>query len=232
MYHIGVWRQCAAGAKISLCQLVNKWEREDDGQIRVLISFHQLWMPAELKVNIWGFSKPSRCLESMDWLALAAPLSVFVAGQGQFQMCHNRVWANSYLDKNPLYIILCTSFPPTALFFILPFFPHRWSRYSMSQCGLCHALQHMVRVICDDLGNVCRETSKGGLLFMITWKTIVALLLAGRFAIFFLFFFFSFQEQMQSEALQWGKLLFFDCKLENINMRGGKYRRWKHASFQ
>lgn len=42
MYHIGVWRQRAARAKISLCQLVNKWERKDDGQIRVLISFHQL----------------------------------------------------------------------------------------------------------------------------------------------------------------------------------------------
>lgn len=42
MYHIGVWRQHAARAKISLCQLVNKWERKDDRQIRVLISFHQL----------------------------------------------------------------------------------------------------------------------------------------------------------------------------------------------
>lgn len=42
MYHIAVRRQRATGAKISLCQLVNTGERKDDGQIRVLISFHQL----------------------------------------------------------------------------------------------------------------------------------------------------------------------------------------------
>lgn len=42
MYHRWCVTSSRAGAKISLCQLVNKWESEDDGQIRVLISFHQL----------------------------------------------------------------------------------------------------------------------------------------------------------------------------------------------
>lgn len=123
MYHIGVWRQRAARAKISLCQLVNKWERKDDGQIRVLISFHQLWMPAELKVNIWGFSKPSRCLESMDWLVLAAPLSVFVGRPGPISNVSQPRLSQQLPGQKPLYIILHNPPPPPPLSSSFSFLP-------------------------------------------------------------------------------------------------------------
>lgn len=166
MYHTGMWRQRAGSAKISLCQLVDRWEREDGGQIRVLISFHQLWIPAELKVNIWGFSKPSRCLESMDWLVLAAPLSSFVGRPGPISNVSQLHLANGYLDKTTIhYTAFLFHAPPSFFFFSLSVGLH------MSHGGLCHALWHMVWVICGE--NVCWETSRGGLLFMITWKTIV-----------------------------------------------------------
>lgn len=121
MYHTGMWRQCAGSAKISLCQLVDRWEREDGGQIRVLISFHQLWIPAELKVNIWGFSKPSRCLESMDWLVLAAPLSGFVGRPGPISNVSQLHLANGYLDKTTIhYTAFLFHAPPSFFFFLSP----------------------------------------------------------------------------------------------------------------
>lgn len=166
MYHTGMWRQRAGSAKISLCQLVDRWEREDGGQIRVLISFHQLWIPAELKVNIWGFSKPSRCLESMDWLVLAAPLSGFVGRPGPISNV-SQLHLSQRLPGQNHYTLYCIPLSRSSfiLFFSLSICLH------MSHGGLCHALWHMVWVICGE--NVCWETSGGGLLFMITWKTIV-----------------------------------------------------------
>lgn len=83
----------------------------------------------------------------------------------------------------------------------------------MSHCGLRHALWHMVWVICGDLGNVCGETSKGGLLFMITWKTIVCLYWQGDLQSFF--------RNRFSQPLSNGENFFSDCKLENTNMGGG-----------
>lgn len=92
----------------------------------------------------------------------------------------------------------------------------------MSHCGLRHALWHMVWVICGDLGNVCGETSKGGLLFMITWKTIVCLYWQGDLQSFF--------RNRFSQPLSNGENFFSDCKLENTNM-GGEVQKVK-ASFQ
>lgn len=177
MYHIGVWWQCAARAKISLCQLVNKWESEDDGQIRVLISFRQLWIPAELKVNIWGFS---RCLESMDWLVLAAPLSVFVGRPGPISNV-SQLHLSSYLDKTTiLYIILHSSLTllPASLSSSFLFLPSpspsslHWSRY-VTVWALSRLVRHGVSYLWRLRKCLLRETSEGGLLFMITWKTIV-----------------------------------------------------------
>lgn len=122
MYHTGMWRQRAGSAKISLCQLVDRWEHEDGGQIRVLISFHQLWIPAELKVNIWGFSKPSRCLESMDWLVLAAPLSGFVGRPGPISNV-SQLHLSQRLPGQNHYTLYCIPLSRSSfiLFFLSPF---------------------------------------------------------------------------------------------------------------
>lgn len=213
MYHIGVWRQRAARAKISPCQLVNKWKRKDVGQIRVLISFHQLWMPAELKVNIWGFSKPSRCLESMDWLVLAAPLSVFVGRPGPISNTSQAHASQQLPRQKPLsttihYTTFLFNTSSTALFLIrLSSFMVCFTGLDMSHCRLCHALWHMVWVIWD-LGNVCWETSEGRLLFMITWKTNVG------------WHWLEDWQSVFSQRLSNGENFFFDCKLKNTNMGG------------
>lgn len=74
--------------------------------------------------------------------------------------------------------------------------------------------------------NVFCDTSKGGLLFMITWKTIVFWYWLGDLKSFF-FFFFSFSGNRCSQRLSNRENFLFDCKLENRNI-GGEYRRWKH----
>lgn len=147
-FHISIFLKiniclCATLARgDSLCQLVDKWEREDAGQIRVLISFHQLWMPAELKVNICGFSKPSRCLESMDWLVLAAPLSVFVGRPGPISNVSQPHLSQQLPAQNhyTLYCIPLQHSFPHRLF--SSFSPHHLRLLSvsldMSHCGLCY----------------------------------------------------------------------------------------------
>lgn len=174
MYHIGVWRQHAAWAKISPCQLVNKWRHKDVGQIRVLISFHQLWMPAELKVNIWGFSKPSRCLESMDWLALAAPLSVFVGRPGPISnmpQSHLRKQSPGQITTIHYTTLLFTP-PPHCSFSHSSYSLLRWSRY-VTLWALSRLVTHCVSYLRRLRRNVCWATSEGGFLFLITWKTNV-----------------------------------------------------------
>lgn len=159
MYHFGVWRQRAATAKISPCQLVNKWKRKDVGQIRVLISFHQLWMPAELKVNIWGFSKPSRCLESMDWLVRAAPLSVFVGRPGPISNTSQSHASQQLPGQKPLsttiyYTPVLFNTSSTALLLTrLSSCTVCSTGLDVSHCRLCRALCHTVGVI----GETCAE---------------------------------------------------------------------------
>lgn len=205
MYHIGVWRQRAARAKISPCQLVNKWEREDDGQIRVLISFHQLWMPAELKVNIWGFS---RCLESMDWLVLAAPLSVFVGRPGPISNV-SQPHLSSYLDKTTIHytpFLFSTPLPPPlspAFLFSsrdVSAFSLYWSRY-VTLWALSHLVTHGVSYLPRLRKCLLRDKRRWVIIYDNT-KDNCVLILTGRFAI-------SFQERMQAEAQHRRKLLFW-----------------------
>lgn len=169
-----------------------------------------LFINSECRLNWRSISEdsPSRADVWRVWIGwcLQRLCPSLWAGQGQFQMCHSCIWANSYLDKTTIHYttFLFKTPSPTALFFIL------LSSLAASESSLLVEICHIVGFVtpCDtwcELSvetweNVCRETSKGGLLFMITWKTIVCRYWLGdlRSSFFFL-------EQMQAEARQWEK---------------------------
>lgn len=112
-------------------------------------------MPAELKVNIRGFSKPSRCLGNMDWLVLVALLSVFVGRPGPISNVSQLHLSQQLPGQKTLNIIQHPSLTPplptgpTAVFFFPSFILSSLaSDFSvspdMSHRGLCYRLSHSV----------------------------------------------------------------------------------------
>lgn len=166
-------------------------EAQRHRQIRVLISFHQFWMPAELKVNIWGFSKPSRCLESMDWLVLAAPLSVFVGRPGPISNVSQPYLSQQLPGQNQYilyYIPLIHSFPHHSRLysFFLPSSspsPLRWSRY-VTLWALSRLVTHGVSYLWRLRKCLLRVKQRWVVIYDNT-KDNCVLVLTGRFAIFF-----------------------------------------------
>lgn len=91
------------------------------------------------------------------------------AGQGQFQMCHSCIWANSYLDK---YIIHYTASlfntpTPTAVFFVFFSPPSSFflrSPVTLLWVRICHTVGfvsacHTTRAICGALAR-CLQRDK------------------------------------------------------------------------
>jgi len=133
-------------------------------------------MPAELKVNIWGFSNPSRCLESMDWLVLAASVRLCRQARANFK-CVSAAFEPAVTWTKPRYIILHSSLTPPHRRSCLPSpspSPLRRSRY-VTVWALSRPVAHGASYLCvETWGEMSPERqAKGGLLSTVTPKTIV-----------------------------------------------------------
>lgn len=167
-------------------------------------------------------------------LVSACSTSVRLCGQARANFkCVTAAFEPTVTWTKPLYIILHSSLTPlpppifSSLFFFLPSRP-KTSLCSSRYVTLCALLHLVTQLSAEAWENVCRETDWGGLLFMITWKTIVFWYWLGdlQSVIFYFILFIFFLEQVQPRGLVMDKGSFFIVNEKNTNM-GGKCRRWK-----
>lgn len=151
-------------------------------------------------------------------LASVCSASVRLCGQARANFkCVTTAFEPTVTWTKPQYIILHSSLtllPPQLSSFSLSLPP---SSLDMSHRWFCHALWHMVWVICGDLGKYLLRDKQRWVIMCDNMKDNCVLVLTGRFAIFFFF------RNRVSQRLFFS----FYCKLENTNT-DWKYRRWKH----